>query len=436
MVSDSDYREILLKSGGFLLFRILGLGIAYYYSYYIIKQYNESVYGLVALALTVFSILVVIGKFGFDIHLTKMFSAWGIRFKTRRVYLQSALFSLLASGLLCSILYTLSPWLAERVFNKAHLNPYLQWTFLSIPIWSLVLVNAGVLRGLKMNGTFSLLNFFTRFALALLFLILALQWGLKEGFYILKAHFYAVLSVAIISTVLVLARVPKERFLGGVLNIQWQYFKDSWPIARSTYYFVLLLWTDKLVLGVYETEANIGMYDIALKIALMISFIYEALNSIMAPKIAHSYQKKDWPTLEKNLKFSVRLTFFAALGAFLVVILIHKYVLAILSPEYLSASILIWILGMGKLISSLFGPVSDVLQMTGHQLLYSRITFGLLLVNIVLNILLVQQFGVLGAAIATTVTWVLMFVVCYIVIKRRLGFNTLIFAKNVISSNS
>jgi O-antigen/teichoic acid export membrane protein len=156
---DKDYREILFKSSHFLVFRLLGFLIAYGFSFIVIKKYGEEVYGYVALGLTLFSILVVFGKMGFDIHLTKKFSAHknkdiGFSFYYLSVWL-AFVFSIIISGLI----YYFAENICVKFFNKPAFTQYLQWTVLSVPFWTIILINSGVLRGVRKNGLFSFINF-------------------------------------------------------------------------------------------------------------------------------------------------------------------------------------------------------------------------------------------------------------------------------------
>jgi O-antigen/teichoic acid export membrane protein len=192
----------------------------------------------------------------------------------------------------------------------------------------------------------------------------------------------------------------------------------------STYFYVLLLWSDKILLGIFESEVNIGVYDIVTKIAVVITFTYEAINSILAPKISDAFHKNDLELLQKNVRFSVRTTFFTGLGIFIAILVFHRLVLAFLGEVYLTGIYPLMILCVGKILISLFGPVSDILQMTGHQKVYSRIMFITLILNFLLNYVLIKKIGITGAALATSIALLNMFVISHIYIRKRLKINS------------
>jgi O-antigen/teichoic acid export membrane protein len=420
---DKDYREILFKSSHFLIFRLLGFVVAYGFSFYIIKSFGEQVYGYVALGLTLFSILIVFGKMGFDIHLTKKFSAhndFNIGFSYYSIsVLVASIFSIIVSG----FLYVYAEEISIRFFNKPEFTEYLKWTVLAVPIWTIVLINSGVLRGIKENAAFSFINFFSRFFVTLIVIFILAGSTYNDGYVIMKSHFYAILLIFIFSCILTL-RFRNKNSKFKKLEDTWTYILETIPLMSSTYFYVLLLWSDKILLGIFESEVNIGVYDIVTKIAVVITFTYEAINSILAPKISDAFHKNDLELLQKNVRFSVRTTFFTGLGIFIAILVFHRLVLAFLGEVYLTGIYPLMILCVGKILISLFGPVSDILQMTGHQKVYSRIMFITLILNFLLNYVLIKKIGITGAALATSIALLNMFVISHIYIRKRLKINS------------
>ncbi|MBT8274245.1 MAG: hypothetical protein KJO77_10590, partial [Bacteroidia bacterium] len=206
---DKDYREILFKSSHFLIFRILGFLIAYGFSFYVIKQYGESVYGFVALSLTVFSILVVYGKMGFDIHLTKKFSAYESNAVGFSFYYISIGIAFVFSCALIALIYFFAEYIATEIFNKPQFTNYLKWTVLSVPFWVIIMINSGVLRGVRQNGLYSFFIFFSRFFVTLVVLLLIPLLIVSEDNLIMESHFYAVALIFLVSCVIIF-RLRKE----------------------------------------------------------------------------------------------------------------------------------------------------------------------------------------------------------------------------------
>jgi O-antigen/teichoic acid export membrane protein len=75
--------------------------------------------------------------------------------------------------------------------------------------------------------------------------------------------------------------------------------------------------------------------------------------------------------------------------------------------NYIFAKNALWILLFAQFFNSITGPSALYLNMTGKQKKLNVILLLSLIINIVLNILLVPNYGMLGAAIATTTSFVL-----------------------------
>ena len=85
-----------------------------------------------------------------------------------------------------------------------------------------------------------------------------------------------------------------------------------------------------------------------------------------------------------------------------------------------------FVLGLGFLIRASVGQAQDLLIVLGHQKVNVVVSAGGVLFNIVLSFLLVPYFGILGAAIATTLTYLIRSFIFTIVLKKLTGLWVLI----------
>ena len=75
--------------------------------------------------------------------------------------------------------------------------------------------------------------------------------------------------------------------------------------------------------------------------------------------------------------------------------------------NYIFAKNSLCVLLFAQFFNSITGPSALYLNMTGRQKKLNVILLISLIINIILNILLVPDFGIFGAAIATTTSFVL-----------------------------
>jgi O-antigen/teichoic acid export membrane protein len=415
--TDKDFEEILTKGFSFLIFRVSGLIAGYIFMYLIAINYGASGNGLIALSFILFLIFGVLSKLGTDINLIRFFSS-SKNNQDKGLFYQTIIITFLFSSVLAVLLYVFKDVFIYKIFNKPQLEPYIFWVTLAIPFWTIVLICGGLFRAKKKNNWFAFSDNPGRFLFALTFFIILLQIT-DNSLNPIKAHFYAVLSLAIISL------YKAVKVLNGITfkskTNPWYFLKESFPMMISGVILIFLGWADIFVLGIYESEATIGVYHVALKIAAITSFSLHALNSILAPKIAQSFHNGDEYGYKKMITFTTKFNFFITLFIVFAIIVLHKVVLGVFGEEFLSGATVLIILCVGQLINSLSGSVGIILQMAGHQKAYQNIVLIALLLNIILNFILTPIYGAIGAAIATVISISTWNIIGAIYLKRKLN---------------
>ena len=420
LTSDSSFAEIANKGGAFFLFKIMALLLNYAFSVVVVRHFGESVFGFVTLGFTILMISSAFSRFGFDIVLTKIFALEDdLNYKS--IYYKALGFTGILSIILAALIYFNAGWIAQAIFSKPNFEVYLQWTAIAIPLWTLIPINASVFRGLKKNNLFAFFGGFGRFSLTLV-IFLAYTYFLFDQEEVespLVAHFLALGVLLLLSAALV------QRYFGRMNYSKAASFMKqlatSFPIFISTTVMIALLWADKLLLGIYVSEDNVGIYEISAKLAFLIGFNLEALNSILSPKISRAYAKGEIERMQADIGFTVRLSTGISILTLLGLILFSDLLLSFFGPEFARGKPVILIVCIGQMFNVLCGPVANIMQMTGYQSLLSRVIVIALIVNIGLNIWLIPIYGIIGAAWATTITYTFWNLSCAYLIQKNLG---------------
>ncbi len=397
--------------------RSLGMIVGYLFTLFITRVYGAPVFGLVSLAFSLFVIVGMLGRFGLDINLVKYYS--DVRQQSNiGLFYRILLKSLVISIFLGIVLYLSGGAIANGIFSKPKLQPYISWIACTIPFWSVSLICAGYLRARGQNHWFAILNNPGRFFFSLLFIVLLAKF-IDDPLNAIKAHFYGVVVLAIVAFV-ASARAHGPLSFSTDVN-SWTFVKEAIPMMLSSTVLVLLGWLDTFVLGIYETETNIGIYNVALKIATFTTFTLQAINSILAPKVARSYSEGDMATFQKTIRFSTRINFFSTLFIVVFIVVSHKWILALFGEEFKSGTTILFVLCAGQVLNSVSGSVGLILQMAGKQLIYQNIVLVALFLNLLLNFSLTPLYGTLGAATATVVSMVTWNVLGAWYIKRKMN---------------
>ena len=421
----SNYTEILTKSGIFFIFRIGGLLFGYVFTLIVTKQYGSDVYGLIALALTVFMVLSILGKLGFDLNFTRYVSSKNyLKEDLKGLFYRISLISFGFSMLIAGTLFFFRDWVAIEVFNKPHFSDYLKWVAYSVPFWSLILIHSGFFRGLKKNTHFAFFQTFGRFFLTVLILALTVSY-FRNGEFPLKVHFVVIVLLCFFSFMASLRLFGRKITLKSNIDLA-AFLKDSSPMLMSSFVFILLSWIDRIIVGIYLPESDVAVYDVSAKLALLVSFNLDAINSILAPKVSELYSSGNRKVLKKVLKFAVLITSVLSLATFFFLVIFGKPLLGMFGSIYVTGMTVLIILSIGQLLNCFCGSVGIILQMTGNQRTYRLILFYGLLINILLTLLLVKPYGIIGVAIATMCSMILWNLLGVYYVRRKLYLNSII----------
>lgn len=186
--------------------------------------------------------------------------------------------------------------------------------------------------------------------------------------------------------------------------------------------------TDILMLGLFTTAAEVGIYRVAVQASTFVSFGLQAMNMVVAPQFAHLHALGDTRRLQRVVTASARAILFLTLPAVLLFALYGKPLLKLVfGAEFAAAYTPLVILALGQLVNSAAGSVGFLLNMTGHERDTAR---GMAVAaggNVVLNLILIPPLGVNGAALATASTLALWNLLLWRAVQHRLGINSMAF---------
>lgn len=420
LFKNQDNREILTKGFSFLVLRLFGAVVGYIFTIYVSNKYGADVYGLLALCFSIFLIVSVFGLLGLDTNLVRFFSQ-DKNDSEAGIFYKSIIITFIASSFFAWVVYIFENPIVLEFYQdpKPELLDYLPWILGCIPFWNVAMICSSLLRAKRQSMAYSFINYPSRFLFSILILYLFSSIS-DDPIFIVKAHFWAVVATTVFGLMLAVRK----------LNISLKtkiksvsFIKDSFPMLLSSSILILLSMVDTQIMGVYESKANVGIYTVAVKIAALSTFTLQAINSILAPKIAKSHAEGS-QSFGKLIKFSTNLNFIITILIALAIIVFHKTILELFGEEFKSGGIILIILCVGQIVNSFSGSVGIILQMIGKQKVQQNFVIMALLINIVLTFILTPRYGGLGAATATIISIAFWNIGCSIYIKKKLGIKT------------
>ncbi len=404
---------LIIRAGGMLTQYIFVLVVA--------RMLGAKALGTFTLSYTIIQLVATISLMGLDNLLVRIIAAKsssGDFSEVKTAYKQVLQLTAISSFFWTFCLVISASWISTHLFHKPELTFSIQIIGFSLPPFVLMLINSSAFRGYKNMTGFAIFR-------ALIPLIGAGLVGLS--IYANLEFSPAVCFTISTFTVSIISFISWYRFnnlkeVNAALNKDWKLIlNESLPMMLTGSIFFIFGWTDNLILGIFRTQEEVGIYDTAFKIAAASAIALFALNAIQAPIFAELHSKGETKQLKKYVFNSTRLIFFITLPVIAFILIFPEFILSIFGTEFKSAWIALCIMAIGNFVNCITGSVGILLQMTGHQKSYNTIITSTALGSIILNFLLIPKYGIIGAAIVSAAAKIVQNIASVIYTYRKMN---------------
>jgi O-antigen/teichoic acid export membrane protein len=176
-----------------------------------------------------------------------------------------------------------------------------------------------------------------------------------------------------------------------------------------------------IAIGVFLGPTAAAFYFVATRITNVFAMISGGITAYATSQISalfHGNAKGELQTILRSLSM---ISATLAIGAFLVIALAGQLLLSVFGPVYVSAYPALLVLAVGASIVALAGPAPYLLLLTGNEGVYPQITAWGLLSRLILIAVLGPWLGLMGAAIAWSVSAVGMAFASVVCCRQRTG---------------
>jgi O-antigen/teichoic acid export membrane protein len=401
---DHHMREVARGAAVALILRVAGAGLTFAFNVVLARLLGADGAGIYFLALTLTTIASVFGRLGLDnalLRFTAAAAALSDWTEVRGVYrtgMSVAVRAAIAATLLTAVA---AGWLSNLAFSKPDLAAPLRWMALAIIPMVVALLHAELLKGLKRIAESVLISGVSVPALSLIgLLVLAPRWGVIGAVW---AYAGAGALTAAVAVWLWVRATPQARRGPGSFARD-KLLRTSLPLLWVKSMNLAMGWTATIVLGIWATSADVGIFNAASRTVLLGGLVLMAVNSIAAPKFAALHREGDMKALNSMARSSAILMLAIASPLLLAFTLAPGPVMRLFGPEFVAGAPLLVILALGQFVNVATGSVGYLLMMTGHEKLMRNSVAIAAALNLVLNLVLVPIAGTLGAAIATAIS--------------------------------
>ena len=220
-------------------------------------------------------------------------------------------------------------------FNKESLIFPIKIIAIAIPFFASTEIIANYFRSKKNIILFSFYSYASKFVLPVVILIVfGLFFSEKHDVTPIYAYSIGIIIMGLVAFIHAFLSLSKIKTSTEEQISYRKILKVSLPMLFSSSLVMLMWWSDTFILGVFKSEAEVGIYSIAVRLATIVSFVYNAVISILLPKLAQYYQNKEKEKLNHTVQYSAKLIFLATIPIALVLGLFPKFFLSIFGEVY------------------------------------------------------------------------------------------------------
>ena len=406
----------LIKGASIVMIGLfLGKLISYIYTILIARIGSET-FGLYSLGISIISFLIVISLFGFNSGIVRYISYYRTRGDEPRIkgIIKSSLkIAVPLSIFFFLILLIFSGFISNSIFHNSDLAFVLRLLAIIIPI------------GVITEIIFSIFTAFKKIeykiyiveVLEKLIRIIAAFILIYIGFTLKAAIFSYIISIIVsfLLSAYFLRRVfqffkTKTR----VIEMKKELLFYSFPLLFSGVLISIVKWIDIFMVGFFRSISEVGIYNVALSTSYLMVIIPTAIMSLFLPIITENYSKKRYKEIRDISKDVIRWIFILNIIAFIFILTFSKEILRLMfGPEYILGNSSLIILLIGYLIFSFAHVHSNYLIMIKKTRLILFINFVMVLLNIFLNLYLIPLYGIIGGAIATSLSLITSYILSF-----------------------
>lgn len=415
------FTQILTSLGGFLLLPIITKTLG---------PYDYGTWSQISITISLLSPLALMGL---SMGLVRFLSA-----ETKKETIREGVFSIsffvIFTGLIVSLLvFFLSDLFAETIFGDPNASYFIKaasFLILLTAIEQIALYYFRIFRYIKIFSYLTLFQVFGKLILILIFL--------KMGFGLLGVILAALIIQIVLFIIAMFIIISQIGFAIPSFSYIHEYLKYSAPLTPNS----LIRWitdsSDRYIVGYLLGLGSVGVYSASYAIGSLVSLFIAPIQMILFPELSKLFDNGDIDKVKTYLSYSMKYFLFIAIPAVFGLSALSKPILNILTTsEFASGSIVIPFIALSGLLAGVFQIVINITHLVKKTKFNLYIHLIAALLNIILNFILIPHIGILGAAIATLISYIVMVIVCIHISFKHISFdlNYIFIGKCIVASS-
>ena len=403
------------------------MGVAYFLGYVfrmmLARELGVASYGLIYGVISLFGFLSILMSLGLESALVKYIAQYNVEKKFREIkgsIIIVLVMKLLLSIIVCGVLFVGADWIAINYFGVPEAG-------VLIKIFSVGTVFSMITLTLRatFQGFQSMLHYssseVTKSILVILITLALFGLGCRETAPIIAFTVVFVFFLPIIYIPILVKRTfPLFTTVKAKLSMDLvtKLFMFGIPIMFVGLADMILSYTDTLMLTYYRTLEEAGLYNVAVPSMKVIGIVGYVATAVVFPISSELWTNGKRKELFRGLQMLYKYVLVAVLPIALILFIFPETILGMLfGNEFRAAGNVLRVLVPGYFIYVYAGINTSMLSGIGQPKEVSKIMFAGAGVNLLLNLWLIPLWGMEGAAVSTSIA----FVIIYLLSSRKVA---------------
>ncbi len=213
-------------------------------------------------------------------------------------------------------------------------------------------------------------------------------------------------------------------FVPTFINIK-EYLAFGIPTIPSNLSSWIVKASNRFVIGIFLGASFVGYYNPGVQIANVIFMFATPITFLLPAALSKYYDDNKPEHVAKLLEYSLKFLLLIAIPAAFGLSILSKPLLTVIStPAIANEGYLITpIIAFGEIFMCIYVILMQIFVLEKKTMITAKVWIIAAGFNLILNILLIPFFGIIGAALTYSLTYVLVLIVTYVLSRRYITFN-------------
>lgn len=404
----SQMGHISRQSGVYFTGTIVSAALGYLFKIYLARELGAEALGIYALGMTLNAFIGIFNSLGLPQSAVRFVAVYQAEQKYQQLHAllwRGAALLVIANLAAGGLLLTAGRWLAVRFYHSPALVPYLPLFALIMLFGALTTFYCQALAGyrdLKLRTL--IVNFVgTPFNMVVAIALISIGVGLR-GYLFAQICSGAVICILLIWAVRRFTPARARFWAQPGSYPERRVWSFSASMLGLSFLGIVTAQVDKVAIGFFQNPRELGIYSVAAALVAYLPLVLMSVNQIFAPTIAHLHTLGEHNLLSRLFQSLTKWVTALTFPLLLVVIVFSQPLMRLFGPDFVAGWPILVIGALGQLVNCGVGSVGYLLLMSGNEKRLLRAQGGMAVVMVILSFGLVPSLGILGAAIAVSIT--------------------------------